>query len=84
VVDELNKDLFLFNIEVRPNEESDDYFDLCTKDNNTMFGGTPIMYQYKTTNELFDDENQMKADILGVNDDYGDDDYYYTIDYIIS
>lgn len=89
---ELNKDLHTLNLELRPSElyaddaddEDKDIFDLFYLGNNSFFGAEhPIEPSY-TVDELFDDDmyDQLKEDILGISEEYGDD-YFFSTDDIV-
>lgn len=89
---ELNKDLHTLNLELRPSEiysndaedEDIDIFDLFYLGNNSFFGAEhPIEPSY-TVDELFDDDmyDQLKEDILGISEEYGDD-YFFSTDDIV-
>lgn len=80
-LEELNNDLRKLNLELR---EDGEYYSLYTLGNNSMFGQEhPIELQY-TVIELFDDDmyDQLKEDILGISDEYGDD-YYFSTDDVV-
>lgn len=86
VEDQLNADLRKFNHGVRRNERHSEYWDLVELDSNKAWGNAhPVMWEYETVDELFDDEERIKELLVGVSDDdeYGEDDYFYTLDYIV-
>lgn len=86
---ELNRDLKVFNFELRPSDiyDSDadpidiDLFDLVCLGNNSFMGAEHIVeYQY-CTDELFSQDmyDQLKEDIIGENPN----DYYFSTDDIV-
>lgn len=87
VENQLNADLHKFNHGVRRNERHPEYWDLIELDSNKAWGSAhPVMWEYETVDELFDDEDRIKELLVGVSDDdeYGEDDYFYTLDYIVN
>lgn len=83
-LNEINKDLFSFNCELRPNEEDEELFDLVYLGNNTLYGSERIkMYQYNIE-DFFSDyvKNDLRDELVG---DYVTeyDDYLHSTDDII-
>lgn len=78
-LEELNKELYYFNREIKPSQEGN--FDLVSLGSNKAYGAPKIlMYSYEIE-DLFDRYyyNEFKENVVGEVAD----DYYYTIDDII-
>lgn len=84
-LNELNRDLKVFNLELRPCDEGDgeycELFDLYDLGKNSFFGAEhPLFYQYYT-DELFSDDmyEELKNAIIGEDPN----DYYFSTDDIV-
>lgn len=90
---ELNNDLHTLNLELRPSDsyednvddEDKDIFNLYDLGNNSYFGAEHPLEYYYTTDELFSDEmyDQLKEDVLGINKEFGDDEYFFSTDDVV-
>ena len=90
---ELNNDLHTLNLELRPSDsyeddvedEDKDIFNLYDLGNNSYFGAEHPLEYYYTTDELFSDEmyDQLKEDVLGINQEFGDDEYFFSTDDVV-
>lgn len=87
--DELNKDLSVLNLELRPSDQYEDgvdpmdidLFDLYNLGSNSFMGAEhPIFYQYYT-DELFSDDmyDELRNAIIGEDEN----DYYFSTDDIV-
>ena len=84
-LEELNKDLFYFNCKFAPSEDDENYYDLISLNDNTMYGSAhPLMYYYELS-EYFDKDNYEEFRNSLVGDYEGEDKEYfrYTIDNLI-
>ena len=84
-LNELNKDLFYFNCKFAPSEDDENYYDLISLEDNTMFGSAhPLMYYYEL-GEYFNKDNYEEFRDSLVGDYEGEDKEYfsYTIDKLI-
>ena len=84
-VEEVNELLLPFNARVKDyGDELGDRYELFSGGGNTLFASENFVTSADDFFDLFADEELLKESILGVNEEYGDDDYYYTTDQVVN
>ena len=85
-IEEVNEMLLPFNARVKDYGESEgmDRYELFSGGGNTMFASENFVATGSDFYDLFEDEELLNSEILGVSEEYGDDDYYYTTDQVVN
>lgn len=81
-VDELNEYLFPFNAYAKDygKDSEGDRYEIFTAGGNALFANEDFVTSANDIWDMFDDEELLKERILGISEEYGDDDYYYSTD----
>lgn len=81
-VEEVNEMLLPFNARVKEYEDGE--YELYSGGGNFLYSSENFVTSANGFYDLFDDAELLREEILGVSEEYGDDDYYYTTDQVVN